>query len=176
MNKILLHHCCAPCSINVLDELSKERDIEGFWYNPNIHPNGEHENRFKSLEQLLRSRDIILHVKDGSSYDIDAWKANAPPSPPERCSYCYYLRMNETAFTAKQAGIPEFSTTLLSSPYQKHDIIKQIGERVARAYGLKFYYKDFRPSYYEGRNKARRDGMYMQKYCGCEFSITERNK
>lgn len=181
MEKLLVHHCCAPCSYGVLlqDAVGViERltgfEIEGFWYNPNIHPFDEHQNRFNSLKRFLEARKIPLHLKNDFVYDCEAWKRDAPELMPERCAYCYYIRLNETAYKAKQLQIPNFTTTLLSSPHQKHELIKNTGERVSAAYGIKFLYRDFRPSYYKGRNEARQNGMYMQKYCGCEYSINER--
>ena len=39
MNTVLLHCCCAPCSLSCIEPLRAE-GIEpvAFWYNPNIHP------------------------------------------------------------------------------------------------------------------------------------------
>lgn len=37
--KVLLHICCAPCTINALKTLREEgADMQGYFYNPNIHP------------------------------------------------------------------------------------------------------------------------------------------
>ena len=74
----------------------------------------------------------------------------------------------------KNIGYDTFSTTLLISPYQNHDAIKQIGEELAQKYNLKFLYRDFRPGFREGQAEARELGLYMQKYCGCVFSEEDR--
>lgn len=71
-------------------------------------------------------------------------------------------------------GYDAFSTTLLISPYQNHEALKQIGEEMAEKYGLTFLYRDFRPGFREGQAEARELGLYMQKYCGCIFSEEER--
>ena len=44
--KLLLHICCAPCSVACVRQL-REEGIEptGFWYNPNIHPLTEYRAR-----------------------------------------------------------------------------------------------------------------------------------
>lgn len=44
--KLLLHICCAPCSIMCIETLRQE-GIEpvGFWDNPNIHPYTEYRSR-----------------------------------------------------------------------------------------------------------------------------------
>ena len=36
--KFLLHTCCAPCGIAVIDELRKTYDLSVLFYNPNIYP------------------------------------------------------------------------------------------------------------------------------------------
>ena len=70
----------------------------------------------------------------------------------------------------KNTGYDTFSTTLLISPYQNHNALKQIGEEMAKKYNLTFLYRDFRPGFREGQAEARELGLYMQKYCGCVFS------
>ena len=44
--KLLMHTCCAPCSVYCIDSLRKE-GIEPtvYWYNPNIHPYMEYKAR-----------------------------------------------------------------------------------------------------------------------------------
>ncbi|MFH1369239.1 MAG: epoxyqueuosine reductase QueH [Elusimicrobiota bacterium] len=174
MNKILIHHCCAPCSYGIVGALEKEYEIEGYWFNPNIHPEEEHAKRRDALRKYTESRGITLHEKKDFIYRQDEWVMNAPKEPTERCEYCYYLRLNDTAYAARKADIGVFTTSLLSSPYQKHELVKQAGKRVASAYGIEFLYRDFRQFYYEGKNSARQEGVHMQKYCGCVFSVDEK--
>ena len=50
----------------------------------------------------------------------------------------------------------------------------ETAERAASAYGVTFLYRDFRPYFRAGQDKARELGFYMQKYCGCVFSEEER--
>jgi predicted adenine nucleotide alpha hydrolase (AANH) superfamily ATPase len=71
-------------------------------------------------------------------------------------------------------GYDGISSSLLISPYQSHDLIRRIGENAAIQYGVRFYYRDFRPCFRKGQNQAREMGFYMQKYCGCIFSEEER--
>ena len=42
--KLLMHTCCAPCSVYCIDSLRSE-GIEPtvYWYNPNIHPYMEYK-------------------------------------------------------------------------------------------------------------------------------------
>jgi predicted adenine nucleotide alpha hydrolase (AANH) superfamily ATPase len=92
----------------------------------------------------------------------------------ERCSYCYDLRLGETAKKAKESSFDAFSTTLLASPYQNHEKIKETCEKYAIKYGISFFYGDFRANFRAGQKSARESGIYMQKYCGCIFSEEER--
>ena len=37
--KLLMHTCCAPCSVYCIESLKNEGIIPTlYWYNPNIHP------------------------------------------------------------------------------------------------------------------------------------------
>ena len=92
-----------------------------------------------------------------------------------RCgNYCYPVRLAKTAKYAKEHGYDAFSTTLLVSPYQKHELICEIAEKIAKQYDIPFLYRDFRVGFREGQAKAREIGLYMQKYCGCIFSEEDR--
>ena len=92
-----------------------------------------------------------------------------------RCSkYCYRVRLEQTAKYAKENGYDTITTTLLVSPYQKHEVFKAQAEEIAKKYGLNFLYRDFRVGFREGQAKARELGLYMQKYCGCVFSEEDR--
>ena len=55
--------------------------------------------------------------------------------------------------------------------------VVQSGETIAsiaRQYGVEFLYRDFRPNFRAGNQRARELGFYMQKYCGCVFSEQDR--
>ena len=84
------------------------------------------------------------------------------------------MRMRQTARFAKENGFDCFSTTLLVSPYQQHDLIKQAAEAAAEAEGSKFCYIDFRPGWQDGVKISRELEMYRQPYCGCVFSEKDR--
>lgn len=171
---LLLHHCCAPCSVGPLSLLKENFALTGFWFNPNIHPGDEYELRKKSLIRFVKKEGIELTF--GPDYAEDEWFKNAAGCAPGRCTFCYYVRFKETARRAKLLGLEAFTTTLLSSPYQKHELIIDIAAKAAGEEGVKFYYEDFRPYFYEGKTKAKALGFYMQKYCGCKFSKEEREQ
>ena len=92
-----------------------------------------------------------------------------------RCQkYCYPVRLEQTAKYAKENGYDSFSTTLLVSPYQNHEVLMKVAEEMAKKYDVKFLYRDFRVGFRAGQAKAKELGLYRQKYCGCVFSEEDR--
>lgn len=167
--KLLLHICCAPCSIMCIKKLREEDiDVTGFWYNTNIHPYMEYKARRDTLKKYSEMINLNVIYKD--EYGLREFTKNTINILDNRCRYCYYSRLDEVARYAKENGYDAFCTSLLISPYQKHDLIKEVGKSLEKKYGIKFYYYDFRPYFKEGREEAKRLGLYMQKYCGCVFS------
>lgn len=172
--KLLLHTCCAPCSVYCIDKLRNE-NIEPtvYWFNPNIHPYTEYKARRDCLKQY--TSDININAIFEENYGLKDFCKNVISYLENRCSnYCYKVRLEQTAKYAVENGYDTFSTTLLVSPYQKHEEIKKIGEELAKKYNIKFLYIDFREGFRQGQTKARQLGLYMQKYCGCIFSEEER--
>lgn len=172
--KLLMHTCCAPCSVYCIDSLRKE-EIEPtvYWYNPNIHPYMEYKARRDCLKEYTNNINVEAIFEE--DYGLDEFCKNVVCDLQNRCqNYCYKVRLEQTAKYAKEHGFDTISTTLLVSPYQKHDILKMQGEKIAKKYGLDFLYRDFRIGFREGQAKARELGLYMQKYCGCVFSKEDR--
>jgi len=171
---ILLHICCAPCSIYPIESLKKSgHQIAGFFYNPNIQPYSEYLKRKAEVEKY--SKEVSMNVIFGE-YDLEKYFQTVAydGKAKDRCPECWWIRLMETAKFAKENGFEAFTTTLLASPYQDHNIIKTIGEDIAVKAGLKFYYEDFRPGFRVAYDKARAAGIYCQNYCGCLFSEKER--
>jgi hypothetical protein len=92
----------------------------------------------------------------------------------ERCRHCFRLRLSKTAETAKEMGFDAFTTTLLISPHQKHDLLKEIGEELGREKGVGFLYADLRKRYSDSRHITKPMNLYRQQYCGCVYSEWER--
>ena len=174
--KLLMHTCCAPCSVYCIDTLRKE-GIEPtlYWYNPNIHPYMEYRNRREALVEYSKLIDINVIFDD--KYGLDEFCKNTIDKLNTRCiEYCYPVRLRKTFEYAKENGYDAVTTTLLYSIYQKHDIIIKICENLSKEYGIEFLYRDFREGWQYGQEKAREIGIYMQKYCGCIFSEEDRYK
>lgn len=163
--KLLLHICCAPCLIFPLERLRQLRiDPTGFFYNPNIAPQGEYLARREALVSYAASVNLSVLYRDGGG----------PRAYGKRCRECWRERLTQTAAYARAEGFDAFSTTLLVSPYQDHALLLQTGELLEQETGVRFYYEDFRTGFSTARQTARSLGLYMQKYCGCIASRDER--
>ena len=175
---ILLHTCCAPCLITPLEKLKLEGfKVRGFFYNPNIHPFTEYIKRRQALNVLAYDTEIIYPEYSPQQF----FRAvNLEKETPQRCWICWKIRLKETARAARKLGCRYFTTTLLVSPYQDQEALKNIGSEVSVDEGVEFYYADFRPGFRKAHDEAHAKGIYCQKYCGCIYSmkpgLTERSK
>lgn len=171
--RILLHICCANCTITPLERLKEEgNEITGYFFNPNIHPYLEYQKRLEALKQY--SERVGLHVVYRDEYLLEEFLKNVSQQVNERCQYCYEVRLEATASEAKKRGLDGFSTTLLQSAHQNHFKIKETGEHIAQAIGIPFYYEDFREGWRRGVEVSKAMGLYRQQYCGCIYSEKER--
>lgn len=173
--RLLLHACCAPCSLEPVKYLREE----GFepticWTNPNIQPVAEHDLR---LEVLRAWAADVAHVElVVGADDREAWERVVAPAGADRarrCRACYAVRLQEACRVARREGFEYVSTTLAVSPYQLFDECREVLEATARANGLTPVWRDFRPHYPESVTESRGLGMYRQNYCGCRFSAAE---
>ncbi len=171
--KLLMHICCGPCTIYPLKELRTHgHDVTGLFYNPNIHPYQEYERRRQTLQDYTEK--ILLKVIWAEGYLLEEFLSQVASRPEERCVYCLTDRLKFTAEQAKKENYDAFTSTLLYSRYQKHDLIRQIGETLDHQLGIHFHYQDFRAGWNEGVKISKELGMYRQPYCGCIYSEKER--
>ncbi len=171
--KILLHACCGPCAcypLEILREQGHETDV--LFYNPNIHPYKEFKARLAALEELCRKEKVRLYID--KRYELETCLAGMLAEPGLRCAYCYRTRLEYAAAFAAERGYDAFTSSLLVSIYQKHELVKRLGEAAGEAAGLPFYYVDFRCGYEAGKKKSLELGLYRQAYCGCIFSERDR--
>ncbi len=176
MKKILLHICCAPCVIFPLQILRKEGFwIKGLFFNPNIYPLREYERRLEALK--IHTKDTKLEFSSGV-YEPEMFLRLIKESPkaPSRCNLCWRLRLRVTAEKAKEEGCEYFTSTLLVSPYQDTSVLEKIAEEEAQNLSLKFFRYDFKSGFSQAHREAKESGLYCQKYCGCIYSLQERNQ
>lgn len=175
--RLLLHICCGPCatfSVQHLRGLGWE--INGFWYNPNIQPALEYNQRLQALTSLSEQIGLSMIWDKDSSDSVFQSAVKGHERDIDRCTICYRLRLRRTAQMAAERGITTISTSLLISPYQDLGAIRQIGEEVAAEYCLRFYYENLRRGYHERTRLSRLYGLYQQTYCGCMYSAQEAEK
>ncbi len=171
--KLLLHICCAPCSTYPLSVLAEEPlEVFGFFYNPNIHPYREYELRRDTVADYARRKGIRLILRD--EYDLVQFVREVVFREDDRCRFCYHRRLEAAARTAKKGGFDFFTSTLLYSKLQNHDLIREMGESLGRRHGVPFLYVDFRRGWKEGIVISKEEGLYRQQYCGCIYSEAER--
>ncbi|HHV29242.1 MAG TPA: epoxyqueuosine reductase QueH [Clostridium sp.] len=169
--RLLLHICCGPCAVYPVSVLEEEGiDFEGLFYNPNIHPLDEFVRRKENVKKFAEIKKIPVEYMD--DFQQEMWEKIGEDNE-NRCNMCYTLRIDKVAQFAKENGFDAFTTTLLVSPYQKHELIVELAKKAAEKYGTEFYYKDFRPGFRQGQQQAKELGLYRQKYCGCIISYGE---
>ena len=168
-----MHICCGPCAIMPVATLREEgAEIRGLSYNPNIMPYTENVRRRETLEQWASREELPLIVQD--EYEPEAWLRNVAWRENQRCAPCLAQRLDRAAAVAKRGGYDFFSTTLLYSVRQKHELIKELGPAAAKRRGVKFLYRDWRPYWRQGIERSQEQEMYRQQYCGCIFSERDR--
>ena len=181
---LLLHSCCAPCSSYVLEYLSRYFKTTVFYYNPNIYPEEEFYKRRSEQERFISQ----LPAKNPISFigtehmSEEFYKAvkglEHIREGGERCFACYRLRLEESAIAARDMGADYFTTTLSISPMKNAQKLNEIGGELGEKYGVKYLFSDFkkRNGYKRSTELSREYGIYRQNYCGCVFSLRERNE
>ena len=181
---LLLHSCCAPCSSYVLEYLAPYFNICDFYYNPNISPKQEYEDRKEELVRLIAEMGLSTQVTflEGT-YRPEDFFAMAKgledlPEGGERCFKCYEMRLRESAQIAKEQGAEYFATTLTISPLKNAQKLNELGEKLAEEYGVKYLPSDFKKKngYKRSVELSAQYDLYRQNYCGCVFSKMQSEK
>jgi len=171
--KILLHMCCGPCGTWPVEALrGAGHSVTGFWYNPNIHPYQEYARRLEAARSFAEQAGLHLIVHD--EYGLKDFVRTVAFREAQRCPICYEMRLRRTAAVAKSGHFDAFTSTLLVSPHQQHEVIRAIGDQVASEVGVPLHYEDFRPGFKKHTELSEHYGLYRQQYCGCIYSEYER--
>jgi len=173
VKKVLMHICCAPCAIYPLSVLKKEgMEIMGFFYRHNIHPFTECKKREDTLKTYAEKIGLqVIYQKD---YQLEKFIQSVVFRESDRCRICYFNRLDAAAKIAKKGKFDYFTTTLLYSKFQNHDLISSTGRAVGKKHGVEFLYQDFRTGWKEGIELSKKMNMYRQQYCGCIYSEKQR--
>ena len=170
---VLLHICCGPCTVYPLEILKQEGfKPHGFFYNPNIHPYQEFKKRLEAVEQLASKTNLPVEVH--REYGLREYLRQVVHHEDSRCTICYDMRLRKVVAKAKELKAEAFTTTLLYSRYQNHDLIRLKAEKLAAQHNIPFLYYDFRQGWQQGIDMSKEMGLYRQSYCGCIYSEHER--
>jgi hypothetical protein len=173
--ELLLHVCCGPCSLNVIDELKDEYSLFLYFYNPNIYPHEEYIKRRDIIKDYASSINLPFFEDD---YDIETFynivkDYETEPEKGKRCELCYNIRLLKTLNKARELGIKIISTTLSISPRKNSKMLFLLAENIEKDGNIIFLKKDFKKNdgFKKTMEKARKLGFYIQNYCGCIYSI-----
>ncbi len=177
MQKFLLHTCCAPCSIAIVEELKDNFDLTVFFYNPNIFPAEEYMKRKEQVVKVCKEWNIKMVDKD---YEHEKWRQEVKgletePEMGNRCAVCFKFRLQATVHYATENNFDIFGTSLTSGRNKKAQIINPIAQFLADQFNIKFYDEDWKKGGRQerGRKLVSEKGIYRQNYCGCEFSLRD---
>ncbi|MFK5881648.1 MAG: epoxyqueuosine reductase QueH [Sulfurospirillum sp.] len=176
---MLVHICCSVDSHFFLQKLSKlypEKELIGYFYDPNIHPYSEYKLR---LLDVQRSCDKLGVKLIEGEYDYEGWidavkGLEDEPEKGKRCSVCFDNRLVNTAIKALKIGETEITTTLLTSPKKSIEQLRKNAKEIEEKYSVKVFTPDFRKG--GGTSEqfalAKKDMLYHQNYCGCLFALS----
>ncbi len=180
-NKVLLHSCCAPCSGELMEAMVASRiDFAIFFYNPNIHPLKEYNIRKEENIRFAKQMNIQFIDAD---YDTSNWFSRVKgmefePEKGIRCTACFDMRFERTALYAYEHGYGVFTSSLGLSRWKDMGQINASGTKAASHYPSMIYWT------YNWRKKggadrmydiAKRENFYQQEYCGCVYSLRDKN-
>jgi len=175
VGKLLCHVCCAQCYLGAYPELAREAmQVEGFFYNPNIHPLLEFRRRLKAVKVLAEQAKLKIHCEE--DYGLQDFLRRVVGHEEKRCGICHEVRLRQTARFAKAYGFDAFTTSLLASKHRDHEALAKLGREIGAEVGIEFLYRDLRWFAERGHNEAKTRGLYLQQYCGCVYSEYDRFK
>jgi predicted adenine nucleotide alpha hydrolase (AANH) superfamily ATPase len=174
--KILLHTCCAPCAAGSWERLLEQGyEVTFLFSNSNIYPRAEYDTR---LETIRKFADAVGVEFLCDTYDHDSWLKRVEgfeqePEKGRRCAVCFEFNLGRAAFFAEKKKIENFTTTLTVSTHKESRMIFDAGERFSRYLAVDFKEKD---GHIRSSTLCKEYGLYRQTYCGCEFSLRDRER
>ncbi|MCK4589796.1 MAG: epoxyqueuosine reductase QueH [Nanoarchaeota archaeon] len=175
--KVLLHACCGPCIIGLLD-FFQDHDLTLFFYNPNIEPKEEYQKRLESVKKIAQEFNLKLIEDD---YENGLWHSvvdhyQDEPEGGERCKICFKIRLENLGLTAKSNGFDAMATSLSVNVWKDTQFINQTGQEIAERLGLKFFnfnldQEQIKKICYQEKELSKQHNLYIQKYCGCLYGL-----
>src|SRR4030042_7094913 len=112
---VLLHVCCGVCAGSVAERLLSEgHQVNGYFFNPNIHPAAEYEKGLQVAQAVAESVGFTLSAGE---YNPESWLRatvglEKEPEGGRRCEVCYRLRLESVFRYMQERGFDVFTTTL----------------------------------------------------------------
>lgn len=180
LDRVLLHVCCGPDATVPWPELQVEGfEVTGYFYGSNIHPSLEYGLRLDAVRSVFDEHGGDLIVPP---YDPDIWLRSAKdlaeePEGGDRCSLCFRLQLEAAVAEAVARGIGLVTTTLTISPHKDPEAINAIGREVAEGAGISWIDRVWRKrdGFKRSLSECRRLELYRQSYCGCIYSLRNRD-
>lgn len=176
--RLLLHSCCGPCSSAVIERLSQSFALTVYYYNPNIYPESEYRRRADEQARLLEKLGVPMIEADYQPAEFEHIGMGNEPEGGARCKVCYALRLEQSARYAKEQGFDWFCSTLSVSPHKNAVWLNELGQAIAKAYGLSWLPNDFKKKngFLRSLQLSEEYGLYRQSWCGCRYSWQERKE
>lgn len=181
--KILLHTCCAPCVLPILDYFKHQKMLDNvvlYFFNPNIIPKQEYDKRLfyvrkvgkyyniNVLEGEYTNKEWLMYLKNHLDLDLTSYKENGP-----RCDVCFTYRLEKSVLFAKQNNFDSFCTTLQVNLYKNTNFIIQKSKELCKHYGIQFIdlLLDKQEAHKKEKELCQKLDIYRQKFCGCNLNI-----
>lgn len=172
---LLLHSCCAPCSLGAIEQLKEHFTLHVYFYNPNILPLEEYQKRLEAQKIVLAQVKTVYPIRfiEGTYQpELFLEKTKAYQHISEggaRCAICFRLRFAKAAELAKAEHIAYFTSTLSVGPRKNAQLLAEIGTEIAAEHHLQFLPVDFKKNagYQRSVALSKELGIYRQNYCGC---------
>ena len=167
----------------MLERLCRYFDITVLYYNPNTWPAEEYHRRGEELERFVAAAHPLGVTVVEDRYDPQEFYSAVAglenePERGSRCTVCYRLRLEQAARYAADHGFDWYCTTLSISPMKDPVRLNELGNELGRQYGVPFLPSEFRKKdgYKRSLQLSAEYGLYRQDYCGCVFSMREREE
>ena len=143
-----------------------------YFCNPNLDTKEEFNKRLEAQKVVCMYHwvELIAEEYKHEEYLQVIKGLEEEPERGKRCVECIKLRLQQTAYKARELGINKFTTSLVISPHKNFEMISKIGRETAD--DLEFVAIDFKKKdgFLKTNKLSKELGIYRQNYCGCEFA------
>lgn len=174
--KVLLHCCCGPCSSASVERLlNLGYEVVLFFGNSNIYPKEEADKRFGELEKVAKAYNlqVIRRTQNHADWLAAIKSLEGEVEGARRCDVCFQYNLREASQLAEELNIPYFTTTLTISVHKSSPKIFTVGSEFEGFLPIDFKKQG---GFSRSLELAKKLDLYRQNYCGCEFSLVERDR